>query len=66
MGGKCSYADLAFVPWYQLAPFLDQKGTLDLDKNYPNYAKWMMSLLERPAVKKVLADKAEASKTKGQ
>ena len=70
VGGKCSYADLAFIPWYQLVPFIESKVTeeqkemLKLDEKYPHYAKWMKAMLERPAVKKVLADKAEAAKQK--
>lgn len=68
VGGKCSYADLAFIPWYQLVPLLgsngtdEQKAMLKLDEKYPHYAKWMKAMLERPAVKKVLADKAEVLK----
>ena len=71
VGGKCSYADLAFIPWYQLVPFLqtkvteEQKEMLDLEKKYPHHAKWMKAMLERPAVKKVLAAKAEAMAAAG-
>ena len=60
VGGKCTFADLAFVPWYGMVSFINQEGTLDLDKDCPNYAKWMKALLERPAVKKVMADKQAA------
>ena len=60
VGGKCSFADLAFVPWYGLVPFIDQESTLHLDEECPHYAKWMKALLDRPAVKKVMADKQAA------
>ena len=61
VGGKFSFADLAFVPWYSMVGFLDAKKELSLEKDYPHYAKWMGSLMERPSVKKVLADKQKAS-----
>ena len=60
VGGKCSFADLAFVPWYGMVSFVDQESTLHLDKECPHYAKWMKALLDRPAVKKVMADKQAA------
>jgi len=57
VGGKCSYADLSFVMWYQVAPVVLGEGT-DLAKEYPNFGAWMERLLSRPAVKKVLEQKA--------
>ena len=60
VGGKCSFADLVFIPLYCMIGFIDQENTLQLDKECPNYARWMKALMERPAVKKVLADKQAA------
>ena len=62
VGGKCSYADLSFVTWYGLIPFIDQTGDLGKEIDaLPNFKKWMDSMLARPAVKKVLEDKQKAS-----
>ena len=54
VGGRLSYVDLAFVPWYWLVDFVDQAGGLEkelVDEN-PNFKRWMMRLSERPAVRK--------------
>lgn len=62
VGDKCTYADLAFVTWHNIVPYLtsgDKK--IDIEGKYPKYDGWMKRLLERPAVKKMMADKAKAS-----
>jgi len=63
VGNKCTYADLAFVTWAQLVPwFFKDAGGLDIASKWPNYHKWMSAMEARPAVKKTLEMKAEASK----
>lgn len=61
VGDRCSYADLAFVPWATLVPGLlggvDQE---ELASETPDYSAWVDRLMARPAVKKVLEEKAEA------
>ena len=61
VGEKCTYADLSFVTWDQAIPvaFADDYAALELDKKYPSYWAWKERLLARPAVKKILAEKAE-------
>ncbi|EKG09914.1 Glutathione S-transferase [Macrophomina phaseolina MS6] len=59
VGDKVSYADLAFVPWHMNLGFLLPDS--DPSKEFPTFAKWNQSLLERPSVKKIAADKAAAS-----
>ena len=59
VGNKCSYADISFIPWYMMMPFLDDKGELELEKNNPNWAKWIARLHERPAIKKCVKDRTE-------
>lgn len=62
MGNKCTYADLAFVTWHNLIPFLtNEDSKIDIEGKYPQYDAWMKRLLERPAVKKMMADKAKAN-----
>ena len=62
VGGKCTYADLSFVTWGAMLPYILQ-GT-DLAKEYPDYSAWYQTLTERPAVKKVLEDKQAANAKK--
>ena len=57
VGDKCTYADLAFIPWHNMIPFILKGDKLEDEGQYKDYDRWMNSLLERPAVKKVLADK---------
>ena len=60
VGGKCSYADLSFVPWFNMLPFLFEDEKLDVASDYPNYNAWMERLLARPAVRTVLEAKQAA------
>lgn len=60
VGSKATYADLAFIPWYagfRAAPELWS----ELQQANPHWSAWMQRLLERPAVKKALDEKAKAS-----
>jgi glutathione S-transferase len=60
VGDKCTYADLSFVTWAAIVPWLT--AGQDVTSKYKAYTAWMGKLTERPSVKKVLADKAAASK----
>lgn len=59
VGDKCTYADLAFVPWDGMIPliFKDEVESLQLEKKYPNYARWHKLCTDRKAVHKVLEEK---------
>ena len=61
VGDKCTYADLSFVTWYSMLPFLmgEDMGKTDWEKELPDYSRWMSNLMERPAVKKVMEEKAK-------
>ena len=60
VGDKCTYADLSFVTWGVMVPFLTgEQHEINFDE-YPNYKAWMERLNARPAVKKVLEDKQKA------
>ncbi|KAL8952834.1 MAG: hypothetical protein Q9222_001269 [Ikaeria aurantiellina] len=66
VGDKCSYADLSFIPWATLVPSL--LGGVEKDeiaRDAPHYSAWLDRLTARPAVKKVLEEKAEAMATVG-
>ena len=60
VGGKISYADLSFVTWASMFAYL-KPGDFDPEKETPHYNAWMKSLNERPAVKKVMEEKAAKS-----
>ena len=54
VGGKLSYADLAFVSWQVVVTkFFLEKGEYD-EKDYPEVTAWVGKMLERESVKKAL------------
>ncbi|KAH6668428.1 glutathione S-transferase [Halenospora varia] len=62
VGEKCTVADIAFITWFTMVPWIfgDEMESLEIAKNYPNYHSWLERLMERPAVKKTLKDHADA------
>lgn len=61
VGNHITYADLSFVTWHQLVPWIFGDEKLDVASQFPAYHAWMTRMTERPAVKKALDDKAKAS-----
>jgi glutathione S-transferase len=59
LGDKVCYADLMFIPWNTFGPMI--VDNFDWQKEYPKCYEWHQKLTSRPAVKKVLEDKAKAS-----
>lgn len=58
VGNKCTYADLAFIPWNLLGnPAVESDG-FGLQQNVPHYTAWMERLMARPAVKKMLEERS--------
>ncbi|OJJ99822.1 hypothetical protein ASPACDRAFT_52420 [Aspergillus aculeatus ATCC 16872] len=51
--GKYSYADAAFVQWYQIVP-MATGDAIDLEKDFPNVNAWLQRLQARPAIAKCL------------
>ncbi|KAK3711321.1 hypothetical protein LTR37_009701 [Vermiconidia calcicola] len=64
VGDKCSYADLAFVPWHWLliSPphIMGENFAQEWEKEYPTCWKWSQTLLERPSVKKCRENRQKA------
>ncbi len=60
VGDKCTYADLAFVPWYIAVPYAFAGEEVDLAKEFPNYGAWMSRLLARTSVQRVEENKKKA------
>ncbi|KAH8838713.1 hypothetical protein MCOR27_010833 [Pyricularia oryzae] len=54
VGGRFSYADLAFVPWQYYAGMLAKDYYKSDD--YPHVKKWLDALVARPAIKKVVEE----------
>jgi len=51
VGGKCSYADIAFVSWQGGLGMVATKEEYDEDK-YPHVKAWLARMLEREGTKK--------------
>ncbi|KAI5463765.1 glutathione transferase 1 [Mariannaea sp. PMI_226] len=65
VGDKCTYADLAFVPWNNIIGFMgDTAEKANAEENYKNYFAWHQRLLARPAVQRALNAKADEEEEK--
>lgn len=60
VGGKYSYVDAVFVPWFEVAGLL-WSNEIDLEKNFPHVNSWLNRIKARPAVAKTIDDKAKAA-----
>jgi glutathione S-transferase len=58
VGGKYSYADVSFVTWYEAVIPQVLAGVVDLPREYANLDAWLKRIKARPAITKVLQDKA--------
>lgn len=63
VGGKCSYADISFVTWYEAVIPRVLAGVVDLPREYANLDAWLERIKARPAITKVLQDKAARAST---
>jgi len=61
VGNQVTVADLTFINWNVAILGSIFKDQVDIDSEYPNFAKWHKTLLERPSVKKIFADKEAAN-----
>ncbi|KAL1862173.1 hypothetical protein Plec18170_000998 [Paecilomyces lecythidis] len=60
VGGKYSYVDTAFVPWFEVAA-LFWSNEMDLEKSFPRVNSWLNRIKTRPAIAKTIDDKAKAA-----
>jgi glutathione S-transferase len=66
VGHKCTYADLSFITWANVAKgLLAQLGKLDILEKYPDYLRWMKEMEERPVVKEANEKIAAGRKAHG-
>ncbi|CCM00296.1 uncharacterized protein FIBRA_02326 [Fibroporia radiculosa] len=59
VGGKCTIADLSFIPWNNAALKMhvaDYSG-FDFEKDFPAVYKWHNAMLSRESVSKALAER---------
>ncbi|CZS93271.1 related to theta class glutathione S-transferase [Rhynchosporium graminicola] len=69
VGDKCTYADLAFMTWEEIAMTLAEQnpGFYDIEKDFPNVHAWQKRITEKPLLKQlsqeriVLMDKVMAA-----
>ncbi|CAD6566006.1 MAG: glutathione S- transferase, nitrogen catabolite repression regulator [Alectoria sarmentosa] len=62
VGGKCSAADLSYVPFHSKLEFIMRDAAPDVEKDFPNVDAWYKRMLERDTVQKMLTDRDEATK----
>ncbi|CAG8961040.1 hypothetical protein HYFRA_00002580 [Hymenoscyphus fraxineus] len=64
VGEKCTIADLSFIAWDMMLPWMfgEAWAGVDVENKFPNYFAWNKRLLERPAVQKAVKAKAAVSK----
>jgi glutathione S-transferase len=64
VGGKYSYVDAAFVPWFEVAALLWSKE-LDLVNRFPHVHAWLNRIKARPAIAKAIDDTERAADAEG-
>lgn len=64
VGGKYSYVDAAFVPWFGVIAVL-WSDKIDIEKEFPHVNAWLDRIKARPAIAKALDDKAKAVAAEG-
>ena len=65
-GDKCTYADLAFLPWINMMEtmVLGKENNDKLNNDLPHYKEWADALFDRAAVKTAFAKRDEAMAAK--
>lgn len=60
VGNKYTYADVAFVIWFEFVPRIAGEK-IDIPKEFPNLHAWLDKMKSRPAVARVLKAKADVT-----
>lgn len=64
VGDKCTYADLAFVPWnVLLLTRLFPDDGVDFEHEYPLFWAWHQRLAQRPTVERIINVREECTRT---
>ena len=56
MGGKCTYADLSFIPWQVIASDVLSDEPEFLATTFPNVEAWINRMKERDSIKAAEAE----------
>ncbi|CAG8900778.1 unnamed protein product [Penicillium egyptiacum] len=65
VGGKYSYVDAAFVPWFNVMAFL-WSDKIDIEKDFPHVNSWLTDRIKsRPAIANTFDNKAKAMAAEG-
>lgn len=67
VGDKCTIADLAFITWDIMIPYICEGEAFmeTLSEDFPYWTAWHKRLLERPAVERALKKKQQALEQAG-
>ncbi|KAL2847306.1 glutathione S-transferase [Aspergillus pseudodeflectus] len=57
VGDRFSYADAAFLPWFDSIPFITD--AIKFDTEFPNLWAWLEKIRARPAIAKVWEERAK-------
>ncbi|KAK2737054.1 glutathione S- transferase, nitrogen catabolite repression regulator [Onygenales sp. PD_40] len=60
VGGKYSFVDASFVPWFEVAAIFWTKE-MALENDFPNLNSWLNRIKARPAIAKTIEEKAKAA-----
>lgn len=63
VGYKYTYADVAFVMWFEFVPWVAGEK-IDILKEFPNLHTWLDKMKNRPAVAKVIKARADVKEKK--
>jgi glutathione S-transferase len=63
VGCKYTYADVAFVMWFEFVPWVAGEK-IDILKEFPNLHAWLDKMRNRPAVAKVIKARADVNEKK--
>nr|XP_001391317.2 glutathione S-transferase Ure2-like protein [Aspergillus niger CBS 513.88] len=59
VGGRCSYADISFVQWFNVFGIATDND-VDMEKEYPNLYSWLEKIKARPAITRTAELQKEA------
>lgn len=64
VGGKYSYVDAAFVPWFSVTALIFS-DKIDIEKEFPHVNAWLNRIKARPAIAKTFDDNLKAKAAEG-
>ena len=61
VGGRCSYVDACFLPWYVVVGGMFAEK-VKLEEDFPNLHAWLKRIKSRPAIDKATRERDEVMK----